>query len=188
LSTKAEAVKKRKGYLERFTAVDLIIIAVFALLLRFVFLYIYKALYVVFPWNQAISPLFWSFCMAAMLAMVPKPGATLLWTIVWLLIDFFLQGEDLVYALGSVPIPIITEVVFWIMKRYGGDRVSSLVGTSVFIAGFTIWNWISLNYVFLIPYSLGLGVIVFVLSVFISSPIGAYLGYLLGMRLKRLLG
>lgn len=184
----ATAAQTRKGYLQAFTAVDLIVIAVFALIMRFGFLYIYKALYIVFPWNQAILPLFVSFSLAAVLVMVPKRGATLLWTVVWLLIDFFLQGEDLVYALGSLPVPVIVEVVFWLMKRDGGDLTSSLVGTMVYTAGFALWNWISLNFIFLMPYDLGIALVVNVIAVFIVSNIGAYSGFQLGKQLKRLMG
>ncbi len=177
-----------KGRLQAFTAVDLITIALFALLLRFVFLYIYKALYVVFPWNQAVFPLFMAFCMATMLAVVPKPGTVLLWTIVWQLINFFLQGEDLLYVLGSLPIPILTELVFWLMKRYGDDMLSSLVGTMVYTAGFKIWDWIALNYIFLIPYALPIALVVSAVAVFISNNVGAYTGCQFGKRLKSLMG
>src|SRR5574342_622711 len=97
---------KTGGWLQRFTAIDLVTIALFAVILRYAALPVYKALYVVFPWNQALLPLFMAFCMATMLAIVPKPGTTLLWTIVWMAINFFLQGEELVYALGAMLIPV----------------------------------------------------------------------------------
>ncbi len=183
-----EGQAKSTGWLERFTAVDLITIALFAVLLRYAFLPVYKALYVVFPWNQALFPLFMSFCMATMLAMVPKPGATLLWTIVWMAINFFLQGEDLIYVLGSIPIPFIVEGVFFLMKKYGGDPVSLLVGTMVYTAGFKLWDWIALNQVFLIPYPIGIFLLVSAVGIFIASNAGAYLGFRLGKQLRRLVG
>lgn len=183
-----ETSQSRKGFLQKFTAVDLIVIAVFALLLRFVLLYIYKALYVVFPWNQALFPLFMAFCMVAMLTLVPKPGATLLWTIVWQLINLFLQGEDLLYVLGSIPIPIIAEVVFWLMKGTGDDLRSALVGTMVYTAGWKIFDWIALNFIFLIPYELPIALVVAAIAVFITNNIGAYAGLRLGKQLKKLMG
>jgi hypothetical protein len=179
---------KPTGWLKRFTAVDLTTIALFAVLLRFAFLPVYKALYIVFPWNQALLPLFMAFCAAIVLAIVPKPGAILLWTIVWLAIDFFLQGEDLVYALGCLPIPFIVEGVFWLMKRWGADWVSLLVGTMVYTAGFKFWDWLSLNKIFLIPYPLGIFLIVSAVAILISNNVGAYLGFLLGKQLRRLVG
>lgn len=178
----------RGGWLQRFTAIDLVTIALFAVILRYAALPVYKALYVVFPWNQAVFPLFMAFCMATMLAIVPRPGATLLWTVVWMLINFFLQGEELVYALGSMPIPIITEIVFWLMKRWGGDLTSALVGTMVYTAGFKIWDWIALNQIFQIPYELPIFLLVSAVAVFITNNVGAYVGHKLGMRLKRLVG
>lgn len=179
---------KSGGWLQRFTAVDLITISLFAVLLRFAALPIYKALYIIFPWNQALFPLFMAFCMAVMLAIVPKPGATLLWTIVWMAINFFLQGEDLIYVLGSIPIPFITEAVFFFMKKWGGDPISVLVGTMVYTAGFKLWDWIALNKVFLIPYPLGIFLVVSAIAILVSNNIGAYLGFLLGKQLRRLVG
>lgn len=179
---------KPSSWLQAFTAVDLITIALFAVLLRYAFLPIYKALYIVFPWNQALLPLFMAFCMAVMLAIVPKPGTTLLWTIVWMAINFFLQGEDLVYVLGSIPIPFITELVFILMRRWGGDLPSVLIGTMVYTAGWKLWDWISLNYVFLIPYPLPIFLLVSGIAILVTNNIGAYIGFMLGKQLRRLIG
>jgi hypothetical protein len=182
------ASQGRKGFFQKFTAVDLIIIAVFSLLFRFVFTYIYKALYVVFPWNQAVSPAFMSFTIATMLVLVPKPGTVLLWTVVSQLINLFFQGEDPAYLVGVIPVPFIVEAVFWLMKRWGDDLVSSLVGNMVNIGLLTIWNWYALVYIFLIPYSIGLAVVVFLISVLVTSNLGAWLGFQVGKQLKRLMG
>ncbi len=176
------------GWMQRFSAIDLVTISLFAVLLRFAFVPAYKALYVVFPWNQAVLPLFMAFCMAVLLAIVPKPGTTFLWTVVWMAINFFLQGEELVYALGAMPIPIITEIVFWGMKRWGGDLTSALIGTMVFTAGFKIWDWYALNQIFQIPYEFPIFLLVSAIAVFITNNIGAYVGHILGLRLKRLVG
>lgn len=184
----AQVETRSDSWLKRFTAIDLVTIALFAVVLRYAALPVYKALYVVFPWNQAVFPLFMAFCMATMLAIVPKPGATLLWTVVWMLINFFLQGEELVYALGAMPIPIITEVVFWVMKQWGGNLTSALVGTMVYTAGFKIWDWYALNQIFKIPYGLGIFLLVSAIAVLITNNVGAYSGHVLGKRLNRLVG
>jgi hypothetical protein len=183
-----EARPRIQNWLQGFTAVDLVTIALFAVLLRFAFVPLYKALYVVFPWNQAILPLFMAFCMATLLALVPKAGTTLLWTVVWMAINFFLQGEELIYALGAMIIPIITEAVFWIMKRWGGDLTSALIGTMVYTAGFKLWDWYALNQIFLIAYPLGIFLLVSAVAIFISNNIGAYGGHQLGKKLQRLIG
>ena len=176
------------GWLKRFTAIDLVVISLFAVVLRYAALPLYKALYVVFPWNQAIFPLFMAFCMATMLVIVPKPGATLLWTIVWMLINFFLQGEDLVYALGAMLPSVITEAVFWVMKKWGGDLNSALVGTMVYTAAMKLWDWYALNYIFAVPYGFGLFLVVSAVAVLITNNIGAWAGFLLGGRLNKLVG
>lgn len=183
-----QELRTDRGWLQAFTAVDLVTIALFAVLLRFAFVPLYKALYVVFPWNQAVLPLFMAFCMATLLAIVPRPGTTLLWTVVWMAINFFLQGEELVYALGSMPIPVLTELVFWFMKRWGGDIPSVLIGTMVYTAGFKLWDWYALNYIFLIDYPIPIFLLVSAIAIFIANNIGAYGGHLLGKRLKRLIG
>jgi len=184
----AEAQTRTTGWLQRFTAIDLVTIALFAVILRYAALPVYKALYVVFPWNQAVFPLFMAFCMATMLAIVPKPGATLLWTAVWMLINFFLQGEELLYAAGAMMIPVITEVVFWGMKQWGGTLTSVLIGTMVYTAGFKIWDWYALNQIFKIPYELGIFLLVSAVAVLVSNNVGAFVGHTLGKRLNRLVG
>lgn len=183
-----ETSQNRKGFLQKFTAVDLIVIALFALLSRFVFHYIYKALYVVFPWNQAVNPAFKALVLVALLAVVRKPGTTLLWTIAVQLINLFLQGEELIYIVGFIPITLITEFVFWLMKRYGEDLLSAIVGCMVYIALTAVWNWIMLNYIFLVPFELGIALVVNAVAVFVATPIGGFLGHRLGTLLKRSMG
>lgn len=177
-----------KGWLQRFTAIDLVVISLFAVILRYAALPVYKAFYVVFPWNQALFPLFMAFCMAAMLAIVPKPGTTLLWTVVWMLINFFLQGEDLLYALGGMLPAVITEGVFWSMKSYGGELRSALIGTMVYTAAFKIWDWYALNQIFQIPYEIPIFLLVSAIAVFVTNNIGAYVGNVTGLRLNKLIG
>jgi hypothetical protein len=176
------------GWLQKFTAIDLVVISLFAVILRYAALPLYKALYVVFPWNQAVFPLFMAFCMAAMLAIVRKPGTTLLWSIVWMLINFFLQGEDLLYALGGMLPAVITEAVFWSMKSNGGDMRSAVIGTMVYTAAFKFWDWYALNQIFQVPYEIPIFLLVSAIAVFVSNNIGAYAGNKLGLRLNKLIG
>ena len=180
--------EKKRVWLQRFNAVDLVTIAVFAVVLRFAFYYVYKALYVVFPWNQALFPFFLAFGLAAVLVMVNKPWTQFLWSITWLLIDLFLQGEDPIYAAGLIPVFLVTELVFLAMNRYGGDLKSSLVGNTVYNIGIKVWDWWSLVYVFLFDYPIWAFSIVLAVSAVVSVPIGTYLGFALGKRLKTILG
>lgn len=170
------------------TVVDLITIVLYAALLRFVFYYVYKT-YLAFPWDQSVYAAFMAFSMAAMLVVVPKPGAILLWTITWVLLDYFFQRGVSVYLLGYTPIPILAEIVFWIMNRWGDDLRSVLVGTMVYQAGHSIWTWITYNEVWFIPpYPLNVFLVVAPVSVLIGNNAGAYLGNLVGKRLRKLAG
>jgi hypothetical protein len=181
-------MSEKRVWLKRFNAVDLVTIAVFAVILRFAFLYIYKALYIVFPWNQALFPFFLSLCLAAVLVMVNKPWTQFLWSIAWWLINLFLQGEDPIYAAGLIPVFLVTELVFLAMNRYGGDLKSSLVGNTVYNIGIKVWDWWALVYVFLFDYPIWAFSIVLAVSAVVSVPIGTYLGFALGKRLKTILG
>jgi len=182
-------MSEKKGYWQTFSAVDLMTIALFALLLRFVLLYIYKALYVVFPWNQALFPFFLNLCLATVLVMVRKGGTLLLWSVTWWLINLFLQGEDPVYAAGLIPCYLIAEAVAFLVKKYGYDLKSQLVVGTAYQLPIKIWDWWALNVLFLIPYPVMTAFLpVLVITVVVSGPIGIYLGYLFGGKLKEVVG
>ena len=179
---------EKKGFFQRFTAIDLIVIALFALLVRFVFHSVYKLLYIVFPWNMAFSPVMIQFCMAIVLVLVPKQGTATLWMIATMGINLFLQGEDPMYIVGMIPAPVFTELVFYFWKRWGADLASNMVGNMVYVFWVSILHWIALNYIFAIPYTITQAVIVLAIGVFICTPIGVYVGYRTGKRLENVLG
>jgi hypothetical protein len=189
--TDTQLPKSRKPFLLQFNAVDLVTIAVLAVLLRFVFLYVYKALYVVFPWNQALFPLFMSFTLAVLMKMVPKHGAVFLWSVVWGLINIFLQGEVPLYAAGVLIAPVLAEVVIWAMTK-GGALIDSfatiLLAGTVYTLAIKIWDWYALNEIFLIPYTFGMLLIVVAISVIVANPLGVYGGAALGSKVRKLLG
>jgi len=184
----SETVAKTKVGFRRFTAVDLIIIAIFAVLLRTVFYYTYRALYVVFPINQVVFPVFISFVMACLLVLVPKQGTVLLWTVTWQMINFFFQGESPLYLLMYIPIPLLTELVFWLMKRSGDTLSSSLIGNMVYQFGHVIATYFAIVYVFFMEWPLDSALIILAISVLVSSNFGALAGFQLGQQLKRLIG
>jgi hypothetical protein len=184
----SEAIGKTKGVLQRFTAVDLIIIAIFAVLLRTVFYYTYRALYVAFPVNMAVFPVFMAFTMACLLVLVPKPGTVLLWTVTWQAINFFFQGESPLYLAMYIPIPFVVEGVFWLIKRRGDTLPSSLVGNMFYQLGHTIATYIAIVYVFLMEWPFDSFLVILVISVVLSANFGALAGFQLGKQLKRLIG
>ena len=94
----------------------------------------------------------------------------------------------MLYVIGLIPVPLITEFVFWLMKRYGEDLPSAIVGCMVYVALTAVWNWVALNYIFLVPFELGIALVVNAIAVFVATPIGGFLGHRLGTLLKRSMG
>lgn len=182
------ASQSRKSIFLKFTAVDLITIAIFAVLVRTVFYYAYKALYVAFPLNQIVFPFFMAFTMSILLVLVPKQGTVLLWTITWQGINFFFQGESPLYLLMYIPIPLITEAVFFFMKRYGADLGSSLIGNMVFQVGHMTATYLAIVYVFFMDWSFQSFLVLLAVGVLVSTPLGVLAGYQLGNRLKQMIG
>jgi hypothetical protein len=178
---------KRKLF-DRFTAVDLVSIAVFALLLRFVFYYIYRALQIAFPLNQAIFPIALAFCIAACLVIVPKRGTILLFTALWLAIDFLFQGESPIYVAVYWIIPIVAEVMFVVLGWKGDERKAALIGMPVYIALHMILQWFALTYIFFVRIELPIYIPLYLLSVFVMAPIGGYFGHKVGTIARRVLG
>jgi len=179
-------------YFKKFNAVELMSISLFALLIRFVFFYIYKALYIVFPWNQAVFPLFQAFVLATLLVTINKGGTQIFWSAAWWLINLFLQGEDLIYAAGLIPCYIIAEVVSYLLWKMGwevGDIKSMLVVGATYFGVTACFNYWALNSLFFIPYPFTTAFLpVLALTVLVANPIGIYVGSIMGKKLKEVLG
>ena len=183
-----EAEAKPQSWLQKFTAVDLITIAIFAVLLRFGFFYVYRALSVAFPFSQAVFPVFLAFCLTGVLALVPKGGAATLFTVAWQLINLFFQGEDVRFLLMYIPVPIVTELAFVMMKKYGDDMRSAIIGSMVYIALATVAVYFAIVYIFLMTeYTIPIALGILALSTLVSAPVGGYIGHKVGVQLKKLL-
>jgi len=180
-----------RKYFKKFNAIDLMTIALFALLMRFVFYYIYRALYLVFPWNQMFFPILGSMVTTIVLVMINKGGTYLFHHIAMWLINLFLQGEDPIYAAGSIPGIIMAELILFVMWKFGSEITSyksiiAALTVASLIGGY--WNYWSLNYIFFIPYTFDKFLIVTALVLVVSNPVGLYIGKNLGTRLKAVVG
>ncbi len=182
------ASQSRRGIFQKFTAVDLITIAIFAVLVRTVFYYAYKALYVAFPLNQVVFPFFIAFTMSTLLVLVPKQGTVLLWTITWQGINFFFQGESPLYLAMYIPIPLIAEALFYFMKRYGADLTSSLIGNMVYQAGHMTATYFAIVYVFFMDWTFQSFLVLLAVGVLVAANFGTLAGHQLGNRLKEMIG
>jgi hypothetical protein len=120
-ATKAGTVDK---IFKGLTAVDLITSVVFAALFRILFM-IYKLAEIVFPWNHPAWYFFCAICLATALMIVRKPGAIFVFTIAWLAIDFFFQGEIPLWWIGAATIPLIPEFYMYMRaKAMGGSKAA----------------------------------------------------------------
>ena len=106
------------------TAVDLITLVVFSALFRILFM-IYKLAEIAFPWNHPFWYFFCMLCLTPALMIVRKPGSMFVFTVAWLAINFFFQGEIPLWWIGAATIPLIPEAYMWMRsKQMGGAKAA----------------------------------------------------------------
>jgi hypothetical protein len=180
-----------KTILKRFTAVDLVTIAVFAAIWRGLW-YLWNAFSFLFPFNQVLNTFFYGICAVAAMVIVRKVGTATLFTIAALLINVLLQGESLAIAAIAMFTGIFGDVYAWIVLAGGQDpfvsrRQMFIVGILLSL-GMNIALWVlMLKLIYKIPMPNGTLIAAFV-SCTITGIIGGWLGFKLGDRVKGLLG
>lgn len=184
------AASKPKVF-QRFTAVDLVTLAVFAALYR-AFWYVWNALSFAFPFNQILNTFFYCLCAVAALIIVRKVGSATMFLIAACLINIFIQGEALSVAVVSLGLGILADVYILIRRIGGKDSFTSrtqmfiIAGILSFAHSFALWI-IMFKLVFMVPlpdaifYSVLAGG-------FVGGVVGGILGYFLGEKIKGLIG
>lgn len=172
-----------------FNAVDLVTLAVFAALYRALW-YVWHALGFLFPFNQILSDLFYCLCGIAAIVIVRKFGAATLFAVAAQIINLFLQGEMLVVALLLATPGLLADAYIYFRLKAGKDPFASLA--DMVISGLLIGGWWSLiNWAFIFPVLFltelpaGTTVIVAILCA-VGGLVGAWIGYILGDRIKGL--
>ena len=175
------------------TAVDLITVVVFAALFRILFM-IYKLAEIVFPWNHPAWYFFCMLCLAPALLIVRKVGAMFLFTVAWLAINFFFQGEIPLWWIGAATIPLIPELYMYLRaKQLGSVKAAFTNFKDLLVAGLIYTALAYATNMTLIIFALGNPMPrwmvwpVAVLSL-IFGGIGTWLGYLVGKRISGLIG
>ena len=182
----AEA-KAKKGNL-KFNAVDLITCVVFAALVRVLFL-VFKMAGVVFPFNHSFMQMFSTFCFTACCAVVKKKWTCFYYTIGWVAIDFFLQGEHWLYWIyafvGSLIVEFIMDAVG--KSKLPDDPTDVYNSNWMYIFGFIymcfyFWFtfWMIFN-VFLVPCEVWMMLVAF-LGAVVLSLLGTKLGLAVGIQ------
>jgi hypothetical protein len=176
-----------------FTAVDLITLVVFAALFRILFM-IYKLAEIVFPWNHPAWYFFCMLCLAPAVMIVRKPGAAFIFTVAWLAINFFFQGEIPLWWIGAATIPLVAELYMYLRaKQVGGPKAvfTNLKDLIVFGLLYTLFayatNILLIIYALENPMPKVLAWPVGAISLVVGA-LGTYLGYLIGKRISGLIG
>jgi ABC-type thiamin/hydroxymethylpyrimidine transport system permease subunit len=176
---------------QRFTAVDLVTIAVLAVLYRAMW-YLWNAFSFAFPFNQVLNAFFYCLCGVAALVIVRKVGAATLFIIAATLINVLIQGESLAIAVIGGFTAIFGDVYVWAILRAGRNPFASRrdmnVAGVLLSLGFNVALWVIMfKLVYKIPLDNGILIAVFVLAT-AGGIAGGVLGYLLGDKVKGLLG
>jgi len=189
----AKKVGAVEGIFKMLTAVDLITVVVFAALFRILFM-VYKMAEIIFPWNHPAWYFFCMLCLAPAVMIVRKPGATFLFTVSWLAINFFFQGEIPLWWIGAATIPLIPELYMYMRsKQMGGPKVAFTSLKELIIYGLIYTLLAYSTNMLLIIYALGnpmprmlfwpVGLLALVIG-----TVGTYLGWLVGKRISGLIG
>lgn len=185
----ATAVAEQQTW-KRFTAVDLVTLAVFAALYRALW-YFWHALGFLWPFNQVFSSGFYVLCGVAAVLIVRKVGAMSLYAVASQIINIFLQGEIFASAVIMAAAGVFADVYYYFRVRGGADPFTTF--KDQFIAGgilMAVW-WSVLNwyYVFPVMYAVDLPtmtVLAAAIACIAGGMLGAWAGYALGGRLKGL--
>ena len=175
----------------RFTAVDLVTLAVFAALYRALW-YVWHAFNFLFPFNQVINAFFFTLAITAGMVVVRKVGAGTMLVIASQAINLFMQGEALPAAILYLTWGILGDIYVYFRLKSGADPFSSFRDVS--IAGFldstvnSVGDWLlAFPFIFLAP--IAPSVLVILVPVHIAfGVLGGMTGYWLGNRIKGLIG
>ncbi len=176
---------------QRFTAVDLVTIAVFAALYRAMW-YVWNIFSFAFPFNQVINTFFGVLCTVAALVIVRKVGTATMFQIAAMLINVLVQGEVFSVALWGCTTGLLADIYCYLVLRSGTDPFISLRhmviagALTAFMFNFNLWI-VMMTFLYKVSMPTQIIVTVFILGT-ITGIIGGVVGFFLGDRIKGLIG
>lgn len=181
-------MSKSTGFLRNFTAVDLVTIAVFAVIFRVAGIPIYRFTEFFFPYNIGIRFMIDCILAGTAVVIVGKRGTLTIYAVTWWLINFVFEGEDLAWIIGMwIPI-IATELYLSYGVNYKLTRKSAVIGIGILWGSlFAAIYWIYLQYFYLLIYPIEVIATSFAITV-VLSIVGGLTGLSIGDRLKGLVG
>ncbi len=192
MATTTHDVGRVEKLFRSLTAVDLITLVVFAALFRILFM-IYKLAEIIFPWNHPAWYFFCMLCLAPAILIVRKIGAIFTFTIAWLAINFFFQGEIPLWWICAITVPLIPEAYMWWRSRQQGVKEAFADTKNLYVVGFVYTLLAYVSNMLLILFALDnpmprwefwpVGVLALILGL-----AGTWVGKLVGDRIAGLIG
>lgn len=169
-----------------FTGIDVITIGVLAVLFRVVGMPIYRITMAAFPYNIGLRFAIDIFLAVLAVVLVRKRGTLFAYTLVWWLINFFVEGEDLVWLIGMW-FPMLAGE--WYLSRrpsYAGSLKDVLIGVG-FIYGvfFALVYWVYLVTFYQLIYSVPV-ILGSIAIIAVGAVVGSWLGWQFANRLRPL--
>ncbi len=174
------------GSIRSFNGIDVITIGVLAVLFRVVGMPIYRVTSVAFPYNIGLRFGIDIFLGVLVVVLVRKKGTLLAYTLVWWLINFFAEGEDLVWLIGMWFPMIAGEWYLSSRPTYAGSLKEVLIGVGILYGlffGLVYWVYLVTFYelVFATPV-----ILASIAIIAVGVVVGSWLGYQFGNRLRPL--
>ena len=175
----------------RFTAVDLVTLAVFAALYRALW-YVWHAFNFIFPFNQVLNAFFSILAITAGMVIVRKLGAGTMLVIAAQAINLFMQGEALPAALVYLSWAILGDIYVYFRLKAGADPFSSFKDMTIasvlnsIIRSSSDW-FIAFPLIFLTPVAPSI-LLILVPAHMLAGVLGGMTGFWLGNRIKGLIG
>jgi len=192
MATTTQDVGRVEKIFKSLTAVDLITLVVFAALFRILFM-IYKLAEIIFPWNHPAWYFFCLLCLAPAILIVRKIGAIFTFTIAWLAINFFFQGEIPLWWICAITVPLIPEAYMYWRSKQMGVKEAFTDTRNLYVVGFLYTLLAYVSNMLLIIYALDnpmprwefwpVGVLSLILGL-----AGTWVGKLVGDRVSGLIG
>lgn len=170
-----------------FSGIDIVTIGVLAILFRVVGMPFYRITSATFPYNIGTRFLVDVFLGTIAVLLVRKKGTLFAYALVWWLINFIVEGEDLVWLIGMWLPMIAGEWYLSTRAEYGGSLRDVIVGVGLLYGFFfAAVYWVYLVTFYELVYSVPV-IIASLAITLVGTLLGAYLGHLFGQRLQPLM-
>ena len=169
-----------------FTGIDVVTIGVLAILFRVVGMPIYRVTSATFPYNIGLRFGIDIFLAVLAVVLVRKKGTLFAYTLVWWLINFFVEGEDLVWLIGMWFPMLAGEWYLSTRPTYAGTLRDVMIGVGlVYGVFFGLIYWVYLVTFYELVYSMPV-ILASIGIILLGAAVGAWLGYQFANRLKPL--